>query len=179
MIFDPHYWPGSWPGWATVIGSGLNWEQIDQALDYLLEKMQSCYQERAQGKNEFPPIVIAVDEISALTDELPDAGTHLIKIAQQGRKVGMFTILTSHSTEVAQMGFAGKGNARENFIFIELPFVPAEDLYKPRVATIYQGNPRRKGNEPMGRYIVPPLREYTGRPNLNLCWLRQGASHPG
>jgi hypothetical protein len=140
LILDPHYQPGSWPGRVTVAGAGLNWDAIGQALDFVHAEMQARYQTLATtpaGHAQFKPLILAVDELSALTGHIPDAGKRLFDLAQQGRKVQVWTMLTPHSTEVAQMGAQGRGDARENFAYVEMPFVPAEDKYKPRIVTVY------------------------------------------
>lgn len=172
IILDPHYQPGSWPGRVTLAGAGLNWAAIDLAIDHVYAEMQARYQILATTQNaHFKPLILAVDELSALTGQVPDAGKRLFDLAQQGRKVQVWTMLTPHSTEVEQMGAQGRGEARENFVYIEMPFVPAEDKYKPRVVTVYYGNPRRKDNAPVGQFVVPTPKTYTGTPNVNPAWL--------
>ncbi len=181
LILDPHYEPGSWPSRVTVAGAGLNWAAIDQALDYTLAEMQRRYQLLAttpRGQLQFKSLYLIVDEMSALTGEIPDAGKRLFNLAQQGRKVDVWTILTPHSTEVEQMGAQGRGDARENFAYIEMPFVMEEDKYKPRVVTVYYGNPRRKDNLPAGRFVVPAPKTYTGSPVVNPTWLLKPRVQP-
>lgn len=90
----------------------------------------------------------------------------LITLSQEGRKAQLHTILTPHSTEVAQMGFDGSGDARENFIFIGMPPVLPGQEKQPRIATVYAGNPRRKGNDPLGRFLVPAPKVYQGKARL-------------
>jgi hypothetical protein len=179
LILDPHYEPGNWPSRAVVVGPGLNWPAIDHAIDYTQIEMGTRYHQLAsqpRGAVRFRPLVLVVDEMSALTMEIPDAGKRLFNLAQQGRKVDIWTILTPHSTEVEQMGAQGRGNARENFAYIEMPFVSEAEKYKPRVVTLYYGNPRRKDNVPVGRFIVPQPKVYAGTPTLNPTWLNR--AHP-
>jgi hypothetical protein len=171
VVIDPKYKPGNWPSRSMVIGGGLNWEQIDEGLTTLLNELKCRVKALGQGVTDFRPLTIAVDELSILTQYVPDAGTRLIQLAQLGREVKMFTILTPHSTEVEQMGFQGKGNARENFVYIGLESVNPLDegaMQKPRIVTVHMGNPRRKGNYPLGDFIVPYPRIYTGRPRFRL-----------
>jgi hypothetical protein len=181
LILDPHYEPGNWPSRAVVVGPGLNWTAIDHAIDYTQGEMETRYHQLAsqpRGAVRFRPLVLVVDEMSALTMEIPDAGKRLFNLAQQGRKVDIWTILTPHSTEVEQMGAQGRGNARENFAYLEMPFVPEEDKYKPRIVTLYYGNPRRKDNAPAGRFIVPTPKVYTGTPTLNPSWIARAKPVP-
>ncbi|NUM48656.1 MAG: hypothetical protein HUU38_28445 [Anaerolineales bacterium] len=179
LILDPHYEPGNWPSRAVVVGPGLNWTAIDHAINYAQIELQTRYHQLAsqpRGAVQFRPLYLIVDEMSALTMEIPDAGKRLFNLAQQGRKVDIWTILTPHSTEVEQMGAQGRGNARENSASIEMPFVPEEEKYKPRIVTLYYGNPRRKDNSPVGRFIVPTPKVYTGTPTLNPAWIAR--AHP-
>ncbi|HNB55060.1 MAG TPA: hypothetical protein PK530_24130, partial [Anaerolineales bacterium] len=174
IILDPHYAPGSWPSRVTIAGAGLNWGAIDQAIDVVHTEMQVRYQTLAHtpaGQAHFKPLILAVDELSALTGHIPDAGKRLFDLAQQGRKVQVWLMLTPHSTEVEQMGAQGRGDARENFAYVEMPFVPAEDKYKPRIVTVYYGNPRRKDNAPVGQFVVPAPKIYTGTPDVNPAWI--------
>ncbi len=131
-----------------------------------------------RGAVRFRPLVLVVDEMSALAMEIPDAGKRLFTLAQQGRKVDIWTILTPHSTEVEQMGAQGRGNARENFAYLEMPFVSEEEKYKPRIVTLYYGNPRRKDNVPVGRFIVPQPKVYAGTPTLNPTWINRAQPVP-
>ncbi len=186
LILDPHYQPGSWPGRATVVGAGLAWHLIDQALDYVHAEMRRRYQilsTTPRDQVNFRPLIVAVDELSALTGNIPNAGKRLFDLAQQGRKVQVWTMLTPHSTEVEQMGAQGRGDARENFAYVEMPFVAKEDQARLRIVTVYYGNPRRSDNQPVGIYAVPAPKEYTGTPSVNPEWLLPGrvqsVSQPG
>jgi len=183
IVIDPKYKPGNWPSRSYVVGKGLNFDEIDAALDALLGEMKRRIEALGEGESRFRPMLIAVDELSILTQYVPNAGERLIQIAQLGREVKMFTILTPHSTEVEQMGFQGKGNARENFVYIGLPPINPLDeqaKHKPRIATVHLGNPRRKDNKPLGTFVIPIPRVYTGRPRFGLpAWLGQGGSQGG
>ncbi len=178
IVIDPKYKPGNWPSRSYVVGKGLDFEEIDAALDALLGELKRRIEALGEGQTDFRPLLVAVDELSILTQYVPDAGERLIQIAQLGREVQMFTILTPHSTEVEQMGFQGKGNARENFVYIGLPPINPLDegaKHKPRVATVHLGSPRRKGNEPLGKFVVPIPRRYTGTPKFGLpAFIQQG-----
>ncbi|MBN2149706.1 MAG: hypothetical protein JW726_20130 [Anaerolineales bacterium] len=166
VVLDAHYAPGEWhPNWI-VVGAGRNWGAIGQALTVLVLELENRYQRKARGEVNFEPLHVAVDEMSALTSNIPDAGKQLITLAQEGRKVNIFVVLTPHSTEVRQMGMEGAGDARENFMFIRLDAVTPGQEDKPRTATVFIGNPRRPKNEPAGRYIIPAPVVYQGAPRL-------------
>lgn len=166
IIFDPHYEPGKWHSDDIVIGAGRNWAAIETGLDQLVLEMDRRYQKMQDGESDFSPIHIAVDELSSFARNIPNGSERLITLAQEGRKVKMHTILTPHSTEVTQMGFEGSGDARENFVFIGMPPVLPGQENQPRIATVHAGNPRRKGNDPLGRFLVPAPKVYQGKARL-------------
>jgi len=166
IIFDAHYEPGKWHSDDVVIGAGRNWSTIEAGLGLLVQEMDRRYQQMRDGTVDFSPIQIAVDELSSFARNIPNGSERLITLAQEGRKVKMYTILTPHSTEVAQMGFEGSGDARENFIFIGMPPVlPGQEALQ-RIATVHAGNPRRKGNDPLGRFLTPAPKVYQGKARL-------------
>jgi hypothetical protein len=166
IIFDPHYEPGKWHSDDIVIGAGRNWAAIEAGLEQLVLEMDRRYQKMQDGETDFIPIHIAVDELSSFARNIPKGSEQLIVLSQEGRKVKLHTTLTPHSTEVAQMGFDGSGDARENFIFIGMPPVLPGQENQPRIATVHAGNPRRKGNDPLGRFLVPAPKVYQGKARL-------------
>lgn len=166
IIFDPHYEPGKWHSNDIVIGAGRNWSAIETGLDQLVLEMDRRYQKMRDGESDFSPIHIAVDELSSFARNIPNGSERLITLSQEGRKAKLHTILTPHSTEVAQMGFDGSGDARENFVFIGMPPVLPGQENQPRIATVHAGNPRRKGNDPLGRFLVPAPKVYQGKARL-------------
>jgi len=166
IVIDPHYaaGKGKWhPDWV-IIGAGRRFEEIEAALKILVAEMEQRYRQAAQGLDQFTPLHIAVDEMSAFASNIPDGARHLIALAQEGRKVGIFVILTPHSPEVRQMGFEGKGGARDSFVFVRMPVIRPGEERQPRVATVYYGNPLT--TEPDGQYLVPPPVVYQGGPRL-------------
>ena len=166
IVLDPHYaaGKGKWHPQTLVIGAGRRFDEIEAALEILVAEMGRRYQQAAQGHEQFTPFNIAVDELSAFAHNISSGASNLITIAQEGRKVGMFVILTPHSPEVRQMGFEGKGGARDNFAFIRMPTVRPGQERAPRVVTVYYGNPMT--TEPDGRYLVTAPQVYQGEPRL-------------
>ena len=147
-----------------MIGAGRRFDEVEAALELLVAEMNRRYEMLRDGQDGFEPMTIAVDELSAFASNIPNGAQHLITIAQEGRKVRMFVILTPHSPEVRQLGFEGKGGARDSFVFVKMPVIRPGEEQKQRVVTVYYGNPLT--TEPDGRYIVPPPIVYQGEPRL-------------
>ena len=166
VIIDPHYaaGKGKWHSGWIIIGAGRRFDEIDATLKILVAVMEHRYQQAAQGLDQFTPLHIAVDELSAFASNIPDGAKNLISLIQEGRKIGIFVILTPHSPEVRQMGFEGRGGARDNLVFVRMPVIRPGEETKQRVVTVYYGNPMT--TEPDGQYIVPPPAVYQGEPRL-------------
>jgi len=166
IIIDPHYKPGNWHPDTIVIGAGRKWEVVEPILDEILAEMSRRYETRTSGEDDFIPLTIAVDELSALAYHNRDAVKKLIDLTQEGRKVKVYVILTPHGSEVESMGIAGLGDARDNYVFIGLSPVKRGDEEKQRLAEVHLGNPRRKDTERDGYFIVPAPTLFQGEARL-------------
>jgi len=166
IIIDPHYKPGNWHPDTIVIGAGRKWEVVEPILDEILAEMSRRYETRTSGEDDFIPLTIAVDELSALAYHNRDAVKKLIDLTQEGRKVKVYVILTPHGSEVESMGIAGLGDARDNYVFIGLSPVKRGDEEKQRLAEVHLGNPRRKDTERDGYFIIPAPVLYQGEARL-------------
>lgn len=166
IFLDPHYaaGKGKWHSDSLVIGAGRKFEEVEKALALLVLEMSRRYELLASGQDGWETITLAVDELSAFASNIPNGAQHLITLAQEGRKVGLFVILTPHSPEVRQLGFEGKGGARDSFVFVQMPVIRPGEEQKPRIVQVYYGNPSH--NDPDGRYLVPPPVVYQGEPRL-------------
>ncbi|GAB4397899.1 MAG: hypothetical protein OHK0052_20600 [Anaerolineales bacterium] len=175
IVLDPHYKPGEWQTWVTLAGKGRDFDTIAQVIQWGSSLLTARYQQRANGFDAFAPVYIVVDELSTLVEAIPNAAESLLEIAREGRKVKVFVVLTPHSAQVADLGIEGRGENRENFIFIKLPQVTEAEKHLPRIVDVFYGNPhRRGGNEPAGRYIIPAPKPVTGEPNFNVQAFMQG-----
>lgn len=179
LICDPHFQPGNWPGRAYVVGKGRNFSEIAETIQLVIAEMGRRYAQAAEGEinlDTVTPIYLVIDEMSALAEQEPEAIKQLLTIAQEGRKVQIFTFLTPHGQNVATMGLKGRGEARVNFAFIEGQPVPQELQRFPRIVTVTLGAPKEKDSQRLGRFIVPAPQTYTAKPHFGVPqWLRQGA----
>lgn len=87
---------------------------IEQAMHYFLHLMA----ERINTPNppqEWPIRILAVDEINMLIDDFgKDFATDLARIAERGRKVGMFVFAAGQSAEMGRTG--GDASLRKAFV---------------------------------------------------------------
>jgi len=119
QIIDPHYKPGTW-GNRQVIGKGRRYEEIESAFNSLTTEMDKRYQDRGQGRSDWQPLTIAIDEFPSIVANTETVKDSLILLSQEARKVGMRIILLSQGSEVKVLGLEGKGSQRDNFCQIIL-----------------------------------------------------------
>jgi len=119
QIIDPHYKPGTWEN-RPVIGKGRRYEEIETAFDSLTTEMDKRYQDRGQGRTDWQPLTIAIDEFPSIVANTETVKDSLILLGQEARKVGMRIILLSQGAEVKILGLEGKGSQRDNFCQILL-----------------------------------------------------------
>ncbi len=114
-VLDPHHRPGNWPG-ATVIGGGRSFEEIGRFMGWMIDQLNVRAREMMQGQEQFAPVTVATDEMPAIVDEL-DRGARVVwqKWVREGRKFGLFLVVSTQSTRVETLGIKGEGDILQNF----------------------------------------------------------------
>lgn len=112
VVFDPHYTPGAWTG-AKVIGAGRDYEGIEQYLTGALRMLSERYAHRANSSTPFGRITFCGDEYRSISLQVPSAGSSLMALMTEGRKVRMCVLAASHNDTVASLGCKGD---KESFI---------------------------------------------------------------
>ena len=114
-VLDPHWNGTDWPG-LEVIGGGRDFEAIRASMDAMRELLRARYAERLDGRDDFEPFTVFVDEmpaiVSALGREVRDFWREWLR---EGRKVGLYLVLLTQSTRVRTLGIEGERDVLENF----------------------------------------------------------------
>lgn len=114
-VLDPHWNGTDWPG-LEVIGGGRDFEAIRASMDAMREMLRARYAERLDGRDDFEPFTVFVDEmpaiVSALGREVRDFWREWLR---EGRKVGLYLVLLTQSTRVRTLGIEGERDVLENF----------------------------------------------------------------
>lgn len=114
-VLDPHWNGADWPG-LEVIGGGRDFEAIRASMDAMRELLRARYAERLDGRDDFEPFTVFVDEmpaiVSALGREVRDFWREWLR---EGRKVGLYLVLLTQSTRVRTLGIEGERDVLENF----------------------------------------------------------------
>jgi hypothetical protein len=117
VVLDPHHAPGSWDN-AQVIGGGRDFENIGRYMQQMHHLLSQRYTDRAQGHSKFEPLTVATDEMPAIVAAL---GRQVDEVwrewLREGRKVGLFFVVSTQSTRVKTLGIRGEGDLLENFSY--------------------------------------------------------------
>ena len=122
---DPHNEPGKWP--CPVIGGGLNWQAISDALETMETGMTTRFTDLNNGvhrSGEFPQRTYVADEFLAIVQKLTgkggtvDAGELLISRLTQGRKVGECILLAAQNDTVQALGISGNSDLKACFDYL-------------------------------------------------------------
>ena len=115
VVLDPHAGPNDWQG-MQVLGGGRNFTQISEFMDWMVDELSTRAEQRQQGVTSFPPLTVATDEMPAIANELGrDVYANWQRWMREGRKFGLYIIVSTQSTRVKTMGIEGEGDVLNNF----------------------------------------------------------------
>ncbi len=136
VVLDPHAGPGDWPG-GVVKGSGRNFTEIGEFMEYMIDELSKRAEQRRQGVNQFMPMTVATDEMPAIASELgPDVYQNWQKWMREGRKFGLYIVVSTQSTRVKTMGIEGEKDVLDNFTGIVYLGKAAVDEYPDLAASM-------------------------------------------
>ena len=114
IVLDPHYKAGAWPG-CLVIGAGMNYAAVGEALANLSADVKERYQQRATFAGYRPaPVALVLEEQTNWVDKVDGAGKFLKETLSDIRKVGYQTFSVAHGdTNTARGGAKGTAKMRK------------------------------------------------------------------
>ena len=122
IALDPHYECGTWPG-CLVIGAGMNYGAISEALANISSDVKERYRQRSTFAGYKPqPVTLVLEEQTNWAGKVDGADKFLKQTLSDIRKVGYQSISVAHgSTNAARGGAVGTAKMREQGEFkIEL-----------------------------------------------------------
>lgn len=115
VVLDPHSAGGDW-GAAQVVGAGRDFDAIRDYMRQMSRMLSERYTERADGRQEFDAHTVAVDEMPAIVAAVGrDIETVWREWLREGRKVGLYLVLSTQSTRVRTLGIEGERDLLDNF----------------------------------------------------------------
>jgi hypothetical protein len=165
VVLDPHYTPEEGWGAARVVGAGRNFDAIRAYMEEMSGMLKARYAEREGGRLEFASLTVAVDEmpaiVAAVGKKIEDVWREWLR---EGRKVGLFLVLSTQSTRVKTLGIEGEADLLENFTYALVMGAAARQEYGPLVEGMkYPAVLRTRGK---ARPVLIPDPPYAAQPAL-------------
>jgi len=144
----------------------------------VLAEMTARYKQLAENADYQPrALTIFVDEWPAIQTACKKTATQFItELSQEGRKAGMRLVMLTQSDLVASLGIEGKGDVRENFLFLLLGQKAitrcdaAAELERPAAL--------RRGEGQARAAIVTPLQTYSATLDTSLAVMWADVKRP-
>lgn len=119
VVLDPHYTEAEGWGAARVVGAGRDYEAIRAYMGEMERMLRERYEARAAGLDRFEPLTVAVDEMPSIVDAVGrDIARTWRQWLREGRKVGLYLVLSTQSTRVRTLGIEGEADLLENFTWV-------------------------------------------------------------
>lgn len=120
VVLDPHAAPGNW-NTPNVVGAGRDFPAIQGFMTWMLQELDRRAKLMAQGQKQFDTLTVATDEMPAIAQEL-GRGPAIVwrQWVREGRKFGLFFVVSTQSTRVKTLGIEGEGDLLENFKYVLL-----------------------------------------------------------
>jgi Cdc6-like AAA superfamily ATPase len=100
---------------AQVFGRNMNFEEIDQELDNLVELLHNRIKNAS-----YEPLLIIADEWWLVPKTIPNATQRLFKILVSGRTAGMDVFVCGHSLRVKGLDIEGESDLLDGFVKVHL-----------------------------------------------------------
>jgi hypothetical protein len=122
IVLDPHSACGQWQG-CEVIGAGMDYEAIDAKLVWFQRQVKERYKTiSSQSNPKFQPLTIVGEEFTNWSKRCTNSGEHFQTVNSDIRKAECYSIIVSHTRNLAGLGDAkGMGALRdESMLEVEI-----------------------------------------------------------
>jgi hypothetical protein len=122
IVLDPHAACGQWQG-CEVIGAGMDYEAHDAKLVWFQRQVKDRYKTiSSQSNPKFQPLTIVGEEFTNWSKRCSNSGEHFQTVNSDIRKAECYSIIVSHTRNLAGLGDAkGMGALRdESMLEVEI-----------------------------------------------------------
>ncbi len=136
IVLDPHAAYGQWEG-CEVIGAGMDYGAIDAKLVWFQNHVKSRYKTISiQPNPQFQPLTIVGEEFTNWSKRCDNSGKHFRTVNSDIRKAECYSIIVSHTRNLAGLGDEkGMGALRdESMLEVEIlgEYNPKTERATPR-----------------------------------------------
>jgi hypothetical protein len=149
-VADPDAARGQWPGATYVAGYNEDYTGIGRLLADIDGIFETRSEEYAEGRRDFTPVHIVMDEVHETFANVPQSKALVDKWARRGAKRGLLVTLGTQDNHRDSLGFESAA-VLNNFITAELEKAEGGK----RQARVYRGNAAVRKN--LRTFTVPPL----------------------
>lgn len=123
LILDPE--GAAWPDGARMIGAADDYPAIAHELEQLAQLASVRRQAFHQGRRDFDPLLLVIDEAPAVLRSTPGALEIVADLARRGRKLAISIILLSQDTQAKTLGIEGQTRLLDAFDRLDCRMSPA------------------------------------------------------
>ncbi len=139
IVLDPHAAYGAWPC-CSVIGGGMNYQAINDKLDWLFKEVKDRYARIEKEPNpKFRPLTITAEEFTKSSANVKNSGELFWTALTDIRKIKIYIVFVSHTrTLIALRDAKGLAPLRdEGLLEVELKGESSQDNEGTGEATHY------------------------------------------
>lgn len=114
IVCDPDARPGMWPG-CEVVGSGDDFNAIEQKLLQVQQEVEQRRQARATGQRDFYPFTLVMSEASDIIAECPTARDIFESMLRRARKLNASLMVDVQDDQVRTLDIQGASKLKVNF----------------------------------------------------------------
>ncbi|WP_088893168.1 ATP-binding protein [Leptolyngbya ohadii] len=154
-ILDPHRAYGQWKG-LEVIGEGMDYAAIDEAMKQFEEEVKAAYLDRANNPNFKPSKdTLLAEEMTNWADRCKWSGQFLKTALSDIRKIGKCVLFVSHDRTLLSLGGAKGVSGARDAGMLELELLAKVDPETGEPVPALKGRLKYPGKDPIEVAIAP------------------------
>ncbi len=154
IVLDPHAACGQWQG-CEVIGAGMDYEAIDAKLVWFQKQVKDRYKTISSQKNpKFQPLTIVGEEFTNWSKRCTNSGEHFQTVNSDIRKAECYSIIVSHTRNLAGLGDAKGMGALRDESMLEVEILGEYNAKTERATPRYEALVKMPGHALTDRKLV-------------------------
>ncbi len=127
IVLDPHAEKGQWEG-LEVIGAGMDYEAVDDALNWYYSECEQRYKVLAREGREAVKargrVCIVTEELTNYAQRCKNAGNYLQAAMSDNRKIFLDSLMVAHNRTLSKLGGAKDMRQQRDDALLEIKLIP-------------------------------------------------------